>query len=62
MVVVDTEPCGGRIGGLSGSHDPAEGAVCRERVPGGEGHPLVHQFYSVGASSVLRRHVQPCHG
>ena len=58
MVVLNAEPCGGGIDGLSDSHDPTEGAVCRERVPSGEGHPLIHQLYSVGAPSVLHRHVQ----
>src|SRR5215469_9965233 len=57
MVIVNTEPCGCRIDSLSDSHDPAERAVRRERVPSGEGHPLVHQFYSIGAPSVLHRHV-----
>ena len=48
-VVVNTEPGGGRVDGLSDSHDSAERAVRRERVPRREGHPFVHQFYSVGA-------------
>ena len=37
MVVIDTEPYGGRVDGLSDSHNPAEGTARRERVPGGEG-------------------------
>ena len=57
MVMVNPKPGGGRVDGLADSHDPAEGAMRRERVPSGEGHPLVQQFYSVGAPGVLRRHV-----
>jgi len=49
MIVVNTEPGGGRVNGLSDAHDTAERAVRCERVPSGEGHPFVHQFYSVGA-------------
>ena len=57
MIVFKTEPGGGRVDGLSDSHDSAERAVRCERVPRREGHPFVHQFYSVGAPSVLSRHM-----
>jgi hypothetical protein len=62
MVVAHTEPCAGRIDGLSDSHDPSERPMGCKRVPNGEGDPFVQQFYSIHAPGVLCRHMQPCFG